>query len=85
MGLKIIWDDEAKIFLKKSDKHISKRIAHKIDDIILNPERYIFSLINIGISKIRVGDYRIFVNYYKEDNKLIVRSIRHRKNAYKRK
>ena len=35
-------------------------------------------------SKIRVGDYRLFVDYYEIDNKLIIRSIKHRKNAYKK-
>ena len=84
MNLKIIWDSKAVENIKKLDYNISKRIIKKMKEIRLNPERHIFSLVDMEVSKIRVGNYRIFVNYYKKDNKLIIRSIKHRKNAYKK-
>jgi mRNA-degrading endonuclease RelE of RelBE toxin-antitoxin system len=83
MTLEIIWSNNAINFLRKLDKKDSKRITRKINEIILNPNRYIFSLIDMEISKIRIGHYRIFVNYYKEKNQLVIISIKHRKNAYK--
>ncbi|MEA3248455.1 MAG: type II toxin-antitoxin system RelE/ParE family toxin [Nanoarchaeota archaeon] len=82
MSVEIIWDDDAINFLRKLGKIISSRIVKKIKSIKLNPQRYIFSLVNIGYSKIRVGDYRIFVEF--ENNVLTVRTIKHRKNAYKK-
>lgn len=84
MTLEIIWFDKVISFLRKLDKKDSKRITRKINEIILNPDRYIFSLVDIDVSKIRIGDYRIFVNYYKEKNQLIIKLIKHRKNAYKK-
>ena len=81
----IIWDSKAREFLRKLPRDISKRIFKKVDiEIKNNVERYLKTLVNIKGYKIRVGDYRMFVDYYKDKNKLIVRSIRHRKDAYKR-
>ncbi len=84
MEIKIHWDCEAIDNLRKLEKDISSRIVKKVDRIKLNPERYIFSLVNMNISKIRVGDYRLFVNYYQDEEALVIHSIKHRKNAYKK-
>lgn len=84
MKIKIIWYKDALDFLRKIDSRTSERIVRKFRDIRLNPERYVFSLLNMGVSKIRIGDYRIFVNYHKDNGKLIIRTIKHRKNAYKK-
>ncbi len=50
-----------------------------------NVERYLEPLVNLKGSKIRVGDYRLFVDYYKNKDLLVIRSIRHRRDAYKKK
>ena len=84
MNLKIVWEEKAKKDIKRLDSNISKRIVQKMKEIRLNTDRYIFSLVDMEVSKIRIGDYRIFANYYKEENQLIVRSIKHRKDAYKK-
>jgi len=46
--------------------------------------RYLKNLISIDAKKLRIGDYRLFADYYQKEDKLIIRSIRHRKNAYKK-
>ena len=80
----IIWDPNVRQFLKKLPKEIAKRIFKKVDlEISINAERYLKNLINFDANKIRIGDYRLFVDYYKKEDKLIIRSIKHRKNAYK--
>lgn len=84
MNLKIIWDDKARENIKKLDYNISRRIVKKMREVRLNPKRHMFNLINKRNLKIRIGDYRLFVDYYEKDNKLIIRSIKHRKNAYKK-
>jgi len=62
----IIWDPKAREFLRKLPQDISKRIFRKVDDEIRkNVERYLKSLVDIEGHKIRVGDYRLFVDYYK--------------------
>ena len=84
MSVKVIWYKEAINFLRKLEKSQSSRIVNKIDDEIrINPKRYVLALINKKESKIRIGDYRIFVSFYEKEKELIIHSIRHRKNAYK--
>lgn len=81
----ITWDPGAREFLRKLPKEIARRIYAKVDTVIANNvERFLETLANIDVYKIRVGDYRLFVDYNKNKNELIVRAIRHRKNAYKK-
>ena len=84
MSIKIIWYKDALDFLNKMDKHLSERIVKKFRDIRLHSERYVLSLVNMSVSKIRIGDYRIFVTYCKDRGKLVIHSIKYRKNAYKK-
>jgi mRNA-degrading endonuclease RelE of RelBE toxin-antitoxin system len=84
MSIEIIWHKDSLHFLNKLDNNFSNRIVEKVKDIRLNPERYISSLVDMGVSKIRVGDYRLFVNYHHNEKELIIHSIKHRKNAYKK-
>lgn len=84
MEIEIHWDPEAIDNLRKLEKTISSRIVKKIHEVKLNPERYVFSLVNIDVSKIRIGDYRLFVNYNHNEEQLVIHSIKHRKNAYKK-
>ena len=81
----IDWDPKAREFLRKLPKDIAKRIFNKVDkEVKENVERFLERLVNIEGYKIRIGDYRLFVDYEKEKNILFIRTIRHRKNAYKR-
>lgn len=81
----IIWDPNARKFLRKLPKEVSKRIYNKVDkEIKSNVERYLKTLANINAYKMRIGDYRLFVDYDKNKDILMIRSIRHRKNAYKK-
>jgi len=82
MEINVKWDVEAINQLRKLERRVASRIVNRIDCIKLNPERYIFSLVSLNYSKIRVGDYRIFVKF--ENGVLKVRTIKHRKNAYKK-
>ena len=82
----VIWDPRAGEFLRKLPKDISKRIFNKINiEVKENVERYLEPLVNLNGSKIRVGDYRLFVDYYKNKDLLVIRLIRHRRDAYKNK
>ncbi len=80
----IVWDPKAREFLRKLSEDISRRIFKKINEKVENIERYLEPLVGLDVSKIRIGNYRLFVNYYKSKDLLVVHSIRHRKNAYKK-
>ena len=82
----IVWDPKTRDFLRKLQKDVAKRIVIKINEISnKNTERFLLKLKKIKGNKIRVGDYRIFADYDKNKDELIIRSIRHRRNAYKKK
>ncbi len=81
----IIWDEKARDFLRKIPKDISRRIFNKIDNEVKNNVlHYLETLANKDFYKIRVGDYRLFADYYRDKDLLIIRTIRHRKDAYKK-
>ena len=82
--IKIIWKEPALNFLRKLDKTNSKRIVKKVEEEIKQDvARYIKKLVNRDFFKIRVGDYRLFVDYNSSEDKLNINTIKHRKNAYK--
>lgn len=84
MILTIEWDPQAREFLRKLPHHIALRIFQKIDvEVRANVEHFLETLVGREGYKIRVGDYRLFVDYDKGRRFLIIRSIRHRKKAYK--
>ena len=78
------WSQNSINFLEKLDKDVSKRIVKKVNEIKDNPIRFIRGLIDKDFGKIRIGDYRLFVDFIIKEDKLIIRSIKHRKNAYKK-
>jgi len=77
----VSWDKDALKSLRKLDKFERVRIFKKINLVLQNPNHYLEPLVNIDSYKLRIGDYRLFVDFFKEE--LIIRSIKHRKNAYK--
>ena len=85
MGSVIIWDPKARSFLRKLPVVIAKRIFAKVNKIANdNITRHLEPLVDIDGYKIRIGDYRLFVNYDNKHDLLTIRAIRHRKNAYKK-
>lgn len=80
----IMWGPEAQDFVDKLPTHIRDRILKKMGkDIRADPKRYIEHLEGKDFGKIRIGDYRLFVDYAEAEQTLTVRSMRHRHNAYK--
>ena len=80
----IIWKQKAIDFLDKLPKKESERIVNKVDtEIKLNPARYLEHLESMPYKKIRIGNYRIFVEYDSSKDELTIYLVKHRKNAYK--
>ncbi len=78
----IEWSPKAREFLRKLPKNVANRIFTKVDaEIRLNPRRYLEPLVGIDAKKIRVGHYRLFVDY--DGEHLVILAIRHRRDAYK--
>jgi len=80
----ISWDPQAHEFLRKLPRTECSRIFRKIDnEVSQNVLRYLEPLAGRMGKKIRVGEYRLFVDYDGVKDRLMIRAIRHRKNAYK--
>lgn len=79
---KVIFDDNAIEFLEKLDKKNRKRIFNKIMSTKEEPLRYFEKLTSINYYKLRVGDYRVVADIDKNEIKILVLLIGHRKNIY---
>lgn len=81
----IKWDPKAEEFLEKLDRQISVRIYNTVDKrISKDVKRHLEPVKGHDFMKIRVGDYRLFVDYYPEEDILEIRMVDHRSKAYKR-
>ena len=60
------------------------RILSKLDDVTWNPDHYLRSLSGREGYRPRVGDYRVIVDWRRDDGEIFVREIGHRRNVYDR-
>ena len=79
----ILWEPRARIALRKLPRDVAKRILAKLERVQENVGRHLEGLAGVDFSKIRVGDYRLFVDYDRKDDVLVIRALRHRRHAYK--
>ncbi len=77
----LIYEKEAKNFLKKLPKIIAVRIHKKIKSTKKNPYYFFIKLESLNYYKLRVGDYRIIAEITQSRIEII--KIGHRKNIYK--
>ncbi len=84
MEYAISFSEQAANFIRKLDKSQRERIFAVLERIKIRPEDFVEKLIGESGYKLRIGDYRLFLDI--EQNKLIifVVEVRHRKNAYKK-
>ena len=85
MAYETIYSDEALSFLKKLDDKEGVRILDKIDDSLAAPERFFKRLSGREEFRLRVGDYRAIARILRQEQKVFIISIGHRKNVYERK
>ena len=79
---KVIFDDNAIEFLKNLDKKNQERIFNKIMSTKEDPFHYFEKLTSKKQYKLRVGDYRVIADIDKNEIKILVLLIGHRKNIY---
>jgi len=85
MNFLIEYDKQAENFLKKSDRHITKRIMDKIDALLINhpiPRDAKPIVGEHGVFRIRIGDYRALYRVNYQENKVIVIKINKRSKVY---
>ncbi len=83
MAFELIWTKGAKKDLSKLEPQTSKRIKNKIKKLILADRPELEKVKGKDFYKYRVGHYRVFLDVYPFNKKLVVLQIIHRKKAYK--
>ena len=82
MTYDIVFSDKALKQLKKLDRPIQKRIISALEKMRSNPERYVTKLVGDPSYRLRVGDYRVIVDIYENELRILVVKIGHRKKIY---
>ena len=80
----IIFSDKAKSQFNKLEKNVQERIGSVLERIKLRPEHFLEKLVGEPGFKLRVGDYRIFLEIYNDKLVIFVIELGHRKNIYKK-
>jgi mRNA interferase RelE/StbE len=59
------------------------RILSKLGDVAEWPDHYLERLSN-GAHKLRVGDYRVICDWYRDEDRIVALAAGHRRNVYDR-
>ena len=78
----VIFDPKAIEFLEKLEKKNRERIFNKIMSTKEDPFHFFEKLTKRELYKLRVGDYRVISDISKNEIKILVLLISHRKNIY---
>lgn len=78
----VVVSDRAADWLRDAEPETSERIRNKLHDIRDFPEHYLKRLSGQPYYRLRVGDYRVIIDWDKDADELFVRDIRHREGAY---
>lgn len=83
MPYEVFWSRLAQDALAGLEKSLAGRIVKKTVAISANPHPFLEKLTDIKCYKLRIGDYRAFIDIDEQKQELHVLSVRHRKVAYK--
>lgn len=78
----LVYSDHAVEWLEKAEPGTRERIVKKLDSIQDFPEHYLKRLSGSPYHRLRVGDYRVIIDWKRDDDELQVREINHRERAY---
>ncbi|MBD3389335.1 type II toxin-antitoxin system RelE/ParE family toxin [Candidatus Micrarchaeota archaeon] len=84
MAHSLVFAHEALRELKKLENKEAKRIVEKLKESAKEPNAFFERLVGREEYKLRVGDYRVIANILNKEKKIVVRSVGHRKNIYRR-
>ena len=82
MGYRTVWTEKALRSVERLQKETARRISKKVEDIGPNPHPFLEKLTDIKCFKLRVGDYRCFIDIDEEKKEMVILQVKHRKHAY---
>lgn len=74
--------EKAAEWLEKAEGEIQERILKKLNDVAGFPEHYLKRLRGSPYYRLRVGDYRVIIDWKKDEDTLLVRRIDKRDRVY---
>jgi len=83
MAYVLIWSPKSQQALAILPKEIAGRVVKKADAIVGNPHPFLERMVDYNLYKLRVGDYRAFIDIDETKKELHVLNVKHRKHAYK--
>jgi len=83
MSYEIIFTDTSLKQFKKLQKDVQERIIKVLERIRIRPEVHVRKLVGDPGYRLRVGEYRVIIDIYKDKLVILVIKIGHRKKIYK--
>lgn len=83
MAYELIWSPKAQQALASLPKEIAGQVVKKANTIVGNPHPFLERMVEYNVYKLRVGDYRAFIDIDEARKELHVLNVKHRKHAYK--
>ena len=84
MTYEIVFSDKAFKQLKKLEKVTQERIIKVLERIRIRPESFVTKIVGDPGFRLRVGEYRVIVDIYKDKLLILVIKIGHRTRIYKK-
>lgn len=84
MAHQVLLTDTARDHLDDLESNTAERITTKLRNIADWPDHYLDPLKGRDDYKLRVGDYRVLIQWDRDDEILYVKAIGHRRNFYDR-
>jgi len=80
---KLIYSKAALKFLEKLEKVNQTRIIYSLERCRIRPEAHAKKLVNSPYFSLRIGKYRLILDLIKNELRIYMIEIGHRKNIYK--
>lgn len=78
----VVVSERAAEWLRDAEPDVRDRIQKKLQDIVDFPDHYLTRLRDSPYYRLRVGDYRVIIDWDQDAEELFVREIGHRRNVY---
>ncbi len=83
MAYILVWSPKSQQVLVSLPKEIAGRVIKKANAIVGNPHPFLERMVDYNVYKLRVGDYRAFMDIDEAKKELHMLNVKHRKHAYK--
>jgi mRNA interferase RelE/StbE len=79
---KLVFDKKAIQDMNKLESSVKDRIWNKLQMSKENPFRFFEKLVEMKGFKLRIGDYRVIADIFRDKEAIVILRVGHRKNIY---